>query len=338
MRFRTITAATMEAAMAQVRTTLGPGAIILNSECGNNGNVTLRVAVEHEHAGNAPATHHAAEQQPEFLQEYLDGADVDILNLIGTALAFHRAPQTINAVLLQALEAVEAYDPVQALAAALETRYGFAPLASLPVRPVLLMGPAGAGKTVTAAKLAARSVLAGHKTVLITTDLVRTGGANQLAEYAGKMKVPLYRAADATGLTALLEVWDSQTCCIIDTTGTSPYNLSELRSLKNLVMAIDCDPVLVLPAGGDSVEACEIVNLFSGLGARGLIITKLDVTRRLGSILSALEAAAMVLHHVSITPYVANGLAPINAAALARLLLEDPTEHESFIDLEYAAQ
>lgn len=334
MRFRTITAPTMEAAMAQVRTTLGPGAIILNSECGRNGNVTLRVAVEHEQVGGTQATHHADAQQPDFL----DRAGGDFLNFIETALAFHRAPQTINAVILQTLEAVEAYDAVQALAAALETRYGFAPLAPLPVRPILLMGPAGAGKTVTAAKLAARSVLAGHKTVLITTDFVRTGGANQLAEYADKMNVPLYRAADAEALTALSEVWGSETCCIIDTTGTSPYNLNELRSLKNLVMAIDCDPILVLSAGGDSVEACEIVNLFSGLGARGLIITKLDATRRLGSILSALEAAAMVLHHVSITPYVANGLVPINAAALARLLLEDPTEHESFVDLEYAAQ
>lgn len=320
--------------MAELRDTLGPGAIILNSENASNGKIILRAAVEHDFASdeNQSADPHEA------LSGFVENAGSSALGIIENALAFHRAPHSINAALLNTVEAVLADDPVQALAAALETRYGFAPLPSLPVRPILLMGPAGTGKTVSAAKLAARSVLAGHKTILITADLVRAGGADQLAVYASAMNVPLYRAADTAELSALLEVWDNSTACIIDTTGTSPYNLTELKSLKNLIMAVDCDPVLVLPAGGDSVEACEIVNIFAGLGVRSLIVTKLDVTRRLGSILSALEAAAMVLHHVSITPFVANGLAPITAAALARLLLEDPIEHESFIDLERAAQ
>ncbi len=334
MRFRTITAATMEAAMTEVRTTLGPGAIILGSERSSKGNVSVRVAIEHEYAPDTIGAPNAYQKAPEFFND----GDEDTLARIETALAFHRAPTAVNLLLLQALQAVAAYDPVQALGAVLETRYGFTHLPSLPIRPVLLLGPAGGGKTVTAAKLAARSVLAGHKTVLITTDLVRAGGASQLAQYADRMNVPLYRAADPTELAALSEVWNPDTCCIIDTMGTSPYNLTELRSVKNLIMAVDCDPVLVLPAGGDSVEASEIVNQFSGLGARGLIITKLDATRRLGSILSALEAAAMVLHNVSITPYVAHGLAPITPTALARLLLEDPNERESFIDLEQAAQ
>lgn len=320
--------------MAEVRTTLGPGAIILSSERGRKGNVSVRVAIEHEYAPDTGDAPNLQQEQPGF-----SGCeDEDTLTRIESALDFHRAPPSVNLLLLQSLGAVAAYDPVQALGAVLETRYGFTPLPSLPVRPILLMGPAGAGKTLTAAKLAARSVLAGHKTVLITTDLVRAGGASQLAQYADKMNVPIYRAAGPAELAALSEVWAPDTSCIIDTMGASPYNLTELRSVKNLIMAVDCDPVLVLPAGGDSVEASEIVNQFSGLGARGLIMTKLDATRRLGSILSALEAAAMVLHNVSITPYVANGLAPITAAALARLLLEDPTEHESFIDLEQAAQ
>ncbi|MFZ5930150.1 MAG: GTP-binding protein [Pseudomonadota bacterium] len=330
MRFRTITAATMEAAMTELRATLGPDAIILGSECTSNGKVSIRAAVEH-----------SSPEKPQFREmhaSFSDGKHEDTFGDIKDALTFHRAPQAINAMLLEALGTMAAGNPVQALAAALELRYGFTSIPIHPVRPILLIGPTGAGKTLTAAKLAARSVLAGNKTMLITTDLVRTGGAEQLAAYARSMNVPMHCAADGMELAALLDSKQGIKNCIIDTVGTSPFNLTELKSLRNLVMAVDCDPVLVLPAGGDSVEACEIVNIFSGLGARGMIVTKLDVTKRLGSILGALEAAAMTLHHVSITPFVANGLASITPAALARLLLEDPVEHESFLELEQAAQ
>ncbi|MDO9460270.1 MAG: GTP-binding protein [Alphaproteobacteria bacterium] len=334
MRFRTITAPTMEAAMAELRATLGPGAIILSSECARDGKVSLRAAVERAPTQDGMESAPQQETQTRFANDDYE----DAVSAIENALDFHRAPQAINTMLLQTVATMTADDPVQALAAAFDTRYGFASIPHAPERPILLIGPAGAGKTITAAKLAARSVLAGYETILITTDLVRTGGAEQLAAYAETMNVPLYRAASGPELTALMESHRNKTTCIIDTTGTSPYNLNELKLLRKFVMAVDCDPVLVLPAGGDAVEACEIVNIFSGLGARGMIVTKLDATRRLGSILGALEAAAMTLHHVSITPFVANGLAPITPAGLARLLLEDPVEHESFSQLEQAAQ
>lgn len=320
--------------MAELRSTLGSGAIILNSESASNGVVTLRAAVEHE----------GAQDQSQYASGWSGADDYDsgetdsALGAIEQALAFHRAPPPVNTLLLQTVEAMLGDDPVQALAAALETRYSFSPLPTSLVRPVLLIGPAGAGKTITAAKLAARSILAGRKAALITTDLLRTGGAEQLAAYAATMNVPCHRAADGARLAELIEAQDPAASCIIDSCGASPYNLTELNSLKKFVMAIDCDPIVVLPAGCDSVEMCEMVNIYSGLGARGLIVTKLDASRRLGCIIGALETAAMILHHVSITPYIANGLAPVTAVTLARLLLEDPAEHESFSDLELAAQ
>ena len=328
MRFRTITAPTMEAAMAELRATLGAGAIILGTECAASGKVSIRAAMEH-----APEIAHSLSYPTDTATDTLE----DPYLIIEKALVFHRAPLAINSAVLQTVDALNAEDPMQALTAALDMRYSFSPLPLQPVRPVLLIGPSGAGKTITAAKLAARSLLAGGKPQLITTDLVRTGGVQQLAAYAEAMGAPLHRAANERELAAILEAQPDPKSCFIDTTGASPYNMDDLQMLKKLVMAVDCDPVLVLPAGGDALESCEIVNIFSGLGARGLIMTKLDVTRRLGSILGALETAAMILHHVSITPFVANGLAPITAAGLARLLLEDPVERESLFELEQAA-
>lgn len=334
MRFRTITAPTMQAAMSELRATLGTGAIILGTECASNGMVSMRVAVEHAPEAHVTGSAAQAPHPADFTPDEQD----DVYPAVARALAFHRAPQAINDALLHAVDAQNAGDPVQALTAAIDMRYSFSPLPVQPARPLLLIGPSGAGKTITAAKLAARSVLAGGRPQLITTDLVRTGGAEQLAACGEAMHVPVHRAANAAELMSILAELPDPKNCFIDTTGASPYNMDDLHALRKLVMAVDCDPVLVLPAGGDAVEACEIVNIFSGLGARGLIVTRLDVTRRLGSILGALEAAAMILHHVSITPFVANGLAPITSAGLARLLLEDPVEHESFSDLERAAR
>lgn len=320
--------------MAELRATLGPGAIILGTECARNGKISIRAAAEHAPSEDVSTSSASQDNRPHHAEE----TQYDDYQTIEAALNFHRVPQIISGHLLNMLGSVNANDAVQALAAVLDMRYSFAPLPVQNTRPVLLIGPSGAGKTITAAKLAARSLLAGHNSLLITTDLVRAGGAEQLAAYAASMNTPLHRAAAATEVPAILEAQKEPVNCFIDTTGASPYNLDDLKALRKLVMAVDCDPVLVLPAGGDAMEACEMVNIFSGLGARGVIISKLDATRRFGSILGAMEAAAMTLHQVSITPYVANGLAPLASTGLARLLLEDPMENNSYSELEQAAQ
>jgi len=200
VRFRTITASSMEAAMSELRATLGPDAIILNSACAENGNVSIRVAVE-----NFPAKSHSETDIDQKLSYNFNIVETrDAYSSIESALTFHRGPDAVNAILLRTVDALGADDPVQSLAAALETRYSFSPIPLQPVRPILLLGPSGAGKTITAAKLAARSVLAEHETMLITTDLVRTGGAEQLAAYARSMNVPVFRAANEIELSGIL--------------------------------------------------------------------------------------------------------------------------------------
>ncbi len=323
--------------MVRLRASMGPGALILNTEHNASGQVTLRAAIEHPTeniANNNDIALAAGAHNPWACDEGMeyDSAHAQIFD----ALTFHRAPEAITAPLMQTLGNAND-DALLALSAAFDARYGFSPLPYQPERPILLIGPAGAGKTLTTAKLAARSLLNGNDIMLISTDVVRTGGAAQLSAYAEIMQRPLFTADSGEALAQLLEARPKNTACYIDTQGTSPFNLTELHELKSFVMAADVDPVLVLSAGGDAAEACEIVNLFAGLGVRGLIITRLDTTRRLGSILSAMETGALTLHHVSITPFIADGLAPITPTALARIFLEDPFEHDSFKAMEQAS-
>lgn len=335
MHFRTITAPDMETAMAKLRSSMGPDALILNTQRSANGQITLRAAIEHApdpHAELTASVQHGQQAWGAGHAMQYDSGHAQIAD----ALAFHRVPEAAAAPLMQTLGLADG-DAVLALGAALDTRYRFAPLPYVPERPILLIGPAGAGKTLTAAKLAARALLNGGGAMLISTDTVRAGGTAQLAAYAEIMKRQLFTAADGEALANRLQSRPKNTACIIDTQGVSPFNPAEFHALQTLVMAAGVDPVLVLPAGGDAAEACEIVSLFAGLGARGLIVTRLDATRRLGSILSALETGAMTLHHVSITPYVADGLAPVTPVALARIFLQDPYGHDSYNELEQAS-
>ena len=322
----------MQAALAELRATLGPDAIILNSESGCNGNITIRAAVEH------PSTQaQGGGLQAPDLSQSLAGADEENgLPEIARALEFHRTPEVTAGILLEQCSAFDSGYSEQLLAAALELRYSFAPLPLVFARPVLLVGPCGAGKTLTAAKLAARSLLAGHAPQLITTDLQRAGGAAQLAAYAKPMNIQFQQAADGKALGEIINTLPPQINAIIDTMGVSPYSANDMPALQELIKAVDCEPVLVLPAAFDAAEIHDLVNIFAGLGAGGMIITGLDAARRLGSILSALEAAAMTLHHAGISPYVANGLTPISATGLSRLLLGAPKRHDFCPELEQA--
>lgn len=325
--------------MAKLRASMGEDAYILNTERSKNGQIIIRAAVEQPRESEIepdPESLMAAEPPPVTVNAALQHDCA--VQKISDAMAFHRAPENIVAPLKQTIDAVACADAVLTLAAALDARFGFAPLVCSPARPILLIGPAGAGKTLTAAKLAARSLLEGNDAMLISTDMVRAGGSEQLAAYARIMERPLHIAASSAALQEILASRPPDAACIIDTAGVSPFNLDEMLALKSLIAVSGAEPVLVLNAGGDAAEACEIAGLFAGLGARGLIVTRLDTTRRLGSILSALEAGAMTLRHVSITPYVAQGLAPITPVTLARLLLEDPFDHPSFKELEQASQ
>jgi flagellar biosynthesis protein FlhF len=111
---------------------------------------------------------------------------------------------------------------------------------------------------------------------------------------------------------------------IIDTGGVNPFDPEEMRRLAAQVTAADVEPVLVLPAGGDAREMAEAAAEFAAIGARRIIVTRLDAARRIGGVLTAAEGAGLAIADASITPFVGEGLHPLTAPVLARILLRDP--------------
>ena len=313
MRVKIFSAPTMAEAMQEVRERLGKDAIIISTHRGGRGRgVQITAAIE-DPAPQAKAPEPAAAMIP----------DNDV---VYRALLYHRTPGPLAELLAAAARSteVEPGASADALARALDARFTFSPVPESCPRPIMVVGPPGAGKTVTVAKLAARAVIAGRAVHLVTTDTVRAGGVEQLAAFTRILEQPLAAADTPDQLRDALAGRDPDALCLIDSPGTNPFAEPEVADLMGFLSAAEPEIVLVMAAGSDALEAAEAAEVFAGLGARRSLFTRVDVARRLGGLLAAADAGGLSLCNVSVTPLVAEGLSTINPVSLARLLMRDP--------------
>jgi len=210
----------------------------------------------------------------------------------------------------------------RALGAALDATLTFTALPKRSDRPVMFVGPPGAGKTVTTVKTAARAVLDGKDVRLITTDTVRSGGFEQLSALAEMMDVPLTCVDTPDELANAVAAFGDCDLVLIDTPGTNAFAPAELADLSAFAEAADAEQVLVLPAGGDADDAAELACLFGDAGAQTLHVTRLDCARRFGSIVTAAVSGGFAIAEASATPFIANGLSTLTPVSLARLMTE----------------
>jgi len=180
---------------------------------------------------------------------------------------------------------------------------------------VLLAGPAGAGKTTLAAKLAARSDRAGLR--FVNARAGRMGNTSQLAEYSATLGLPLTEAAGPEQLAAARE---KEGMLLVDTGGVDAADGQAWEALRPWIAAADALPVLVLPANAPVEDALTAARAFCALGGRHLVITRFDMVRRVGGVLGA-AMEGLALAAVSVTPHFAYGLRPLTADVLARRLL-----------------
>jgi flagellar biosynthesis protein FlhF len=316
MRLKTYTAPSITAAMAQIRRELGADAIIVATRSGRGGReaqVTAAVDSAPARPGRAPGTVLRTPPEP--------GPPSGVSACIAAALRGHgiRGPLAEELRATAATFAVEG--PLLALSAALDTLVAFEPIIEVQQRrPLMLVGPPGAGKTLTAAKILTRARQAGCTAAAVTTDVQRAGAIAQIEAFTRILGVPLTAAAEAQALS----LWRHQTgtqLAVIDTAGCNLFLDSDLAVLRALIDAADAEPVAVLPAGGDVEEAADMACALAGIGCRRLIVTRLDAARRLGVMVAAPEAAGLALAAAGISPHVAGGLSAVNPVSLARLLL-----------------
>ena len=109
---------------------------------------------------------------------------------------------------------------------------------------------------------------------------------------------------------------------LIDSDGVNPLSLPEMKRLSQLVRTSGAEPVLVMPAGIDPMEAAETAQIFAALGAHRMIASRLDANRRLGSLLSAASAGELIISALGRSPNPADRLEPATSSGLAKLLIQ----------------
>lgn len=316
MRLKSFSASTITLAMSQVRAELGEDAIIVSNHATPDGRgVELIAALEPTRADEAPAL---------FADEESHADELDVMQEV---LDYHRAPVRLIEKLYAAARALETDHPLAALAGALAAEFRFSPLPTTQIaRPFMLVGPPGAGKTSTLAKLAARTIMVGQPVALITTDTQHTGATEQFASYAALLRMKSWAAGNAATLSATLVSVQGMPLTLIDTAGTNPFDHHDLARLNELICVADAEPVLVMPAGLDPSEAAETAEAFLPLGIQRLVTTRLDTARRLGGLLATGAISPLCLSDAGTGPQIGGGIHPLDPMALARALSVAPAD------------
>ena len=145
-------------------------------------------------------------------------------------------------------------------------------------RVLVLVGPTGAGKTTTVAKLAARAALIDNKRVrLITLDNYRVGGVDQIRTFADLIGVPLAVAESVADLAVILADDPDYDLTLVDTAGKSPRDTSSIIELASeLANLPPLEVHVVVPAAATAAAIDELVSRFRPLGPSRLLFTKID--------------------------------------------------------------
>lgn len=315
MRLRLFRAPVMAAAMAQVRRELGVDAIILSSRRVDGG-IEVTAGLDDDQDLPPPLAIPPAQQAGPVAEAPAPDA------MAMGSLAWHGVPKPL-AHRLQG----------GPLAFALSAVLRFAPLRlAADDPPVLLVGPPGAGKTLTTARLATRLVLAGRTPVVVTADARRAGAAEQLAAFTRILNLDLLAASHPTALARALDqargkaggkagdkAGSEQSPVLINAPGTDPFDAGDLAAMQALAASARALIVAVLPAGMDAAESAEMAAAYAAAGATAIIATRLDLARRLGGVLAA-AASGLPLAELGIGPGAADGLIPATPGWLARRL------------------
>lgn len=188
------------------------------------------------------------------------------------------------------------------LGGGMDARFAFA---SRPPTVALLVGLQGSGKTTTTAKLGLWLKSSGHFPYLVPADvhrpaaieqLVRMGGAAGLKvfEHDGR-STPLEIAREATAL-ARRSGYDT---VLVDTAGRLHVDQALMDELRELRRELEPTEILFVAdsmTGQDAVRSAR--EFHEGLGATGVILTKLDGDARGGAALSIRHVTGLPIKFV----------------------------------------
>jgi flagellar biosynthesis protein FlhF len=176
---------------------------------------------------------------------------------------------------------------------------------------IALVGPAGAGKTTTLSKLAARYVLKhGPQSIaLASMDNYRIGAQEQLKTLGRILNVPVIQIDPSQPLSKSLESVARKRLILIDTAGlpaSDPMMTKQLQVLAD--RGIKSKNYLVLPATSQSQVLKATWHHYRRCGLAGCILTKLDEAGSLGDVLGLAISQHMPIAYLADGPRIPEDL------------------------------
>ena len=164
------------------------------------------------------------------------------------------------------------------------------PLVSSGAKRVAFVGPAGAGKTSSAAKLAAiHAGNTGRQVAMISLDNYRVAATGQLQRCADIMGLPLVAAGDPEELRQALRRLDAADLIVIDTPALRRTDRRMLEILRDNLKAADVDDIhFVCSAARKEKDTRKLFATLKDIPINRLLFTKLDETASYGSLVNLL--------------------------------------------------
>lgn len=188
---------------------------------------------------------------------------------------------------------------------------------------VVFVGPTGAGKTTTIAKLAARYALQERMKVgLVTADAYRIAAHEQIQTYSDILEVPLktiYREEDIVSALSDLQEAD---IVLIDTPGKSPRDTDHQGQIERLVQLSGATEVyLTVSAATGYRSARMVLEQYGFLPDYKLLLTKTDETVTAGAFLNLRALCGRKLSYVTTGQSVPDDIEVVDVGQTVQTLL-----------------
>ena len=203
---------------------------------------------------------------------------------------------------------------------------------------IALLGPTGAGKTTTIAKLAARFA-ARHRArdvALVTTDTERTGAREQLHALGRRLGITVCDAEGPDGLSRALDQLADYPLVLVDTAGYGLRDRALLRQILWVRASSRVRSLLVLPANAHPGDLNELLRRYRPAAPEGVVLTKLDESVCLGAALSVIAQHGLPLAYTTSGQCVPDDIEPADAQRLANAIelrdANDNNHHDKATD------
>ncbi len=184
---------------------------------------------------------------------------------------------------------------------------------------IALLGPTGAGKSTTTAKLAAQFGKQHGKSsvTIVSFDNHRIGAHEQLSGLGRLLGLNVIPAANSADLCDILKTLCGKKLVIIDTAGIH-QQCSRLKLQLKLfdILPVKVKKYLVLPCNVQHGALHQIASVYSESKFHGCILTKLDEATSLGGVLSVITQFKLPVGYTTQGQHVPNDIKPAKAHQL----------------------